>query len=226
MSAPSSYQFDLPDKGRPADASVTEAWYPGIQKTWEKCTSSRSFDAILGLRAIVIHATAGGSSDGAASVMRDGKASFHWLVPDEDEPQHGKLVWACAPEARAAWHVNNACSHPDVNGGAKRVNHWSLGIELVNTQKSSDGYSDWQVQATAQIIRYCWAKYPNLRHVVSHAKLDPARRTDPGPQFPWARFRQLVLAGSGNDGVPAAAARKLPPATTTRRHPAAGCCMG
>ncbi len=55
--------------------------------------------------------------------MRDDNASFHWLLPDEDEPQHGQLVWACAPEARAAWHVRNACSHPDVNSGATKVNH-------------------------------------------------------------------------------------------------------
>jgi N-acetyl-anhydromuramyl-L-alanine amidase AmpD len=54
--------------------------------------------------------------------MRDGAASFHWLVPDEDEQQHGQLVWACAPEARAAWHVRNSCRHPDVNGNARRVN--------------------------------------------------------------------------------------------------------
>jgi hypothetical protein len=29
---------------------------------------------------------------------------------------------------------------------------------------------------------------------VSHAKLDPDRRTDPGKLFPWDSFRELVLA--------------------------------
>ncbi len=28
------------------------------------------------------------------------------------------------------------------------------------------------------------AKYPNLKHVVSHAKLEPIRRSDPGKFFP------------------------------------------
>ncbi len=73
------------------------------------------------------------------------------------------------------------------------MNHWSLGIEVVNSQAVSDGFSDWQVEITAQIVRYCWAKYPNLKDVVSHAKLDPDRRTDPGSRFPWARFKELVL---------------------------------
>lgn len=217
------YQFDLPRKGRPADVVLAEAWYPGIREYWEGCTTRRSVDAILGIRAVVIHATAGGSSAGAASVMKNKVASFHWLVPDEDEPQHGSLVWACAPEARAAWHVRNGASHPDVNGGATRVNHWSLGIEVVNRQ-SADPFSDWQVQATAQIIRHCWAKYPNLAHIVSHAKLDPTRRSDPGADFPWARFKELVLAG-GDDRLPALALKAVP--TSRLRAASSGaCCKG
>ena len=127
MPNPATYQFNLPQRGRPSDVMLNEVWYPGIQAYWEHSTSSRIFDAILGIKAVVIHATAGSSSAGAISVMRDGKASFHWLLPDEDEPQHGQLVWACAPEARAAWHVRNACSHPGINDGADKVNHWSLG---------------------------------------------------------------------------------------------------
>ena len=177
----------------------------------------------MGIKAVVIHATAGGSSEGAVSVMRDGHASFHWLVPDEDEKAHGKNVWACAPEARAAWHVQNSKFSPDINGGALRVNHWSLGIEVVNNETAGDPFSDWQVQATAQIVRHCWAKYPNLRHIVSHAKLDPARRVDPGANFPWDKFKQLVLEG-GADGIPRSVAATRPAQTITREFGQRGCC--
>ena len=223
MANPRDYQFDLPSSGRPADVGLPEFWYPGIRDYWERSTSSRIFDAILGVRAVVIHATAGGSSSGAVSVMRDGKASFHWLVPDEDEPQHGQLVWACAPEARAAWHVRNAAHHPDVNGDARKVNHWSLGIEVVNTQVN-DPFSDWQVAITAQIVRYCWAKYPNLKHIVSHAKLDPNRRSDPGSGFPWAEFKRQVLQGQ-ETGVPALATAATDAADVVA-PPNADCCEG
>ncbi len=201
MAHPKTYHFNLPANKRPEHAAIVEKWYPGIQQYWDRSTSSRIFDPIFGIKAVVIHATAGGSSAGAVSVMRDGKASFHWLVPDEDEPQHGQLVWACAPEARAAWHVRNAAHHPDINSDATKVNHWSLGIEVVNNQSTGDTFSDWQVEATARIVRYCWAKYPNLVHVVSHAKLDPERRTDPGANFPWSRFKTMVL-GLPADAVP------------------------
>ncbi|HSX61490.1 MAG TPA: N-acetylmuramoyl-L-alanine amidase [Tahibacter sp.] len=222
MGNPQAYQFDLPATGRPQDVALPEFWYPGIQAFWERSTSSRIFDAILGVRAIVIHATAGSSSAGAVSVMRDGKASFHWLVPDENEPQHGQLVWACAPEARAAWHVRNAVGHPQVNGGTTRVNHWSLGVEVVNTQ-AGDPFSAWQVAITANIVRYCWAKYPNLRHVVSHARLDPARRSDPGTAFPWESFRQQVLDAATSGALPPSVAHAADAASVSGGEHA--CCQ-
>jgi N-acetylmuramoyl-L-alanine amidase len=210
MADPRSYHFTLPKSRRPGEVTLVEPWYPGVQPFWPHCTTRRSVDPILGVVAVVIHATAGSSSAGAVSVLKraEGAASFHWLVPDEDEPQHGQLVWACVPEALAAWHVRNAASHPDVNGGARRVNHWSLGIEVVNAQVD-DAFSEWQLEATARIVRYCWAKYPNMTHVVSHAKLDPTRRSDPGAHFDWDRFRHLVLDG-GDDPVPDLVSRATP----------------
>jgi len=92
--------------------------------------------------------------------------------------------------------VRNSRFHADVNNGRKYVNYWSLGVEIVNTQDPgvTDPYSDWQVKQAAELVRYAWSKYPDLVDVVSHAKLDPERRVDPGARFPWDRFRELVLA--------------------------------
>jgi N-acetylmuramoyl-L-alanine amidase len=146
-------------------------------------------------------------------------------VPDKDEPQHGRSIRACAPEAPAAWDVRNSVSHPAVNAGEKRVNHWSLGIEVVNAQVH-DRFSAWQVEITARIVRYCWAKYPNLRHVVSHARPGPTRPSDPGAGLPWARLRQLVLTG-GDDGVPPVGRIALPARQVrTARTSVGGACPG
>lgn len=218
-----NYYFTLPKSKRPNEVVLNEPWYPGVQPYWSNCTTKRSVDPIMGVVAVVIHATAGSSSAGAISVMKrsNNPASFHWLVPDEDEPQHGELVWACVPEALAAWHVRNAVSHPDVNDGETRVNHWSLGIEVVNRQEN-DPFSSWQVEATARIVRYCWAKYQNLTYVVSHAKLDPTRRTDPGTQFDWERFKSLVL-NSEAEPVPMLVRRAIP-LSKVKTTKSARCC--
>ena len=218
MDNPITYQFDLPADGKPADVIINEVWYPGIQEIWPSCSTSRIFDPIYGVKAVVIHATAGSSSEGAISVMRDEHASFHWLVPAKDEPQHGNTVWACVPEARAAWHVLNTCHNPDVNDDKQMVNHWSLGIEVVNSQKAGDSFSSWQVEATAQIVRYCWAKYPNLKYIVSHAKLDPERRSDPGPAFPWQHFKDLIL-GMAPDARVAAMVSNARPVSDIKIQP-------
>jgi len=193
MRDPQKYQLDLPRDRRPSPIKLEEMLHPGVKKTWPKCTDIRSVDPIDGIKAVVIHATAGSTSPGAVSVMIAGRASFHWLVPSEIEKQHGRYVWACVPEDLAAWHVRKDKSHPDVYAGKNNVNHWSLGIEVVNTQKDSDHFSEWQIYMTALIVQYCWAKYPKLEYIVSHAKLDPERRTDPGVNFPWERFKDLVL---------------------------------
>ena len=224
MANPRTYRFTLPTNGRADDVALDEFWYPGIRKFWEFASTRRSVDPILGIKAVVIHATAGSSSEGAVSVIRAGNASFHWLVPDENEAQHGDFVWACIPEARAAWHVRNGCSHPSVNDGATRANHWSLGIEMVNSQVQ-DAFSDWQVKATADIVRYCWAKYPNLKHVVSHAVLDPARRSDPGTHFDWDHFKDLVLRGSSRLPMSIAKARSASSVRAAHKKDAAHLCF-
>ena len=81
------------------------------------------------------------------------------------------------------------------------ADHWTLGVEIVNRQNLdnyTDPYSQWQVEMAAQVVRYCWAKYPNLRWVFSHAAIDPRDRADPGRQFPWAQFCDMVLSGVGS----------------------------
>ena len=225
MSHPKHWHFELPKAGRPDPFPIAERWYPGVREHWEQSTSSRIYDSLTGVRGIVIHATAGSSSQGAMSVMKAHKASWHWLVPDEDEAQHGKFVWACAPERRAAWHVRNSQSHSALWGGRNKINHWTLGIELVNHQQQPvDPYSQWQVDATAEIVRYCWAKYPNLQYVFSHAMVDPDRRSDPGEQFPWDDFEYKVKSGQAIAqellvaGVP-------PMAQLEANSKASSCCM-
>lgn len=146
MGIPTTYQFDLPEHGRPDLFTLEQEWYPGVRDFWTNTTSNRNVDAICGVETIVIHATAGSSSTSAMSVMKAKRASWHWLVPDEDELQHGHFVWVCVPEWMAAWHVLDTKSHLDVGGDRDCINQRSLGIEIVNAQAPADTFSDWQIQ--------------------------------------------------------------------------------
>jgi N-acetylmuramoyl-L-alanine amidase len=203
MGDPTTYLFDLSDAERPAPVPLEEQVYSKIQWFNAHRASKRLYNPVTGIEGIVIHATAGGSTSGALSWWErpDGaKASAHWIVPDEDEAAHGKSVLAVVYEALAAWHVRNTKTHP-LLGNRTRINHWTLGIEVVNRQTGHDPFSDWQIEATAAITRYCWAKYPNFRYVFSHALVDPGRRNDPGPDFDWARFETLVRGDSSNSAA-------------------------
>lgn len=197
MPNPEEYHFQLPPwQGAPLPEPPS-SWFPGIKEHIDACTSSRTAESDGKIRAFVIHATAGSSSSGAMSVMFKHQASWHWLIPDENEAEHERRVWICSPESRAAWHVRNSRFHPDVNNGSRFVNYWSLGVEIVNAQKN-DPFSDWQVRQAAALVRYAWSNYAHLKDVVSHAKLDPDRREDPGSDFPWERFKKLVLEGDAS----------------------------
>ena len=65
MGGPATYHFDLDSALRPAHAPLEERWWPGIRDAALKASSARIYDPIKGVRAVVIHATAGSSSAGA-----------------------------------------------------------------------------------------------------------------------------------------------------------------
>ena len=198
MANPKSFHFRLPPRQRPPFVPLKEELHPSFHWLTENRSRSRGRDVYRVIDTIVLHATAGYATQHAVDTWRTVKASAHWIVPDENEPQHGHFVWATVAEAKAAYHVGNVDYEPHLGAGTN-VNNRSLGIEIVNTQNVQDyedPYSEWQINATANIVLYAWSKYPNLKHVISHAKLDPRRRSDPGKNFPWQQFKEQVLTHS------------------------------
>jgi len=200
MADPNTFHFTLPANNRPPLSELSEQLHPAFPFLTANRARSRGRDVFEVIDTVVIHATAGFATQHAVDTWRTVRASAHWIVPDEDEPQHEQFVWATVAEAKAAIHVRDVINvRRTVLGAGPNVNNRSLGVEIVNTQNVQDfrdQYSRWQVTATARIVLYAWAKYPNLKHVISHGKLDPGRRVDPGRQFPWDDFRQAVLSHS------------------------------
>ncbi len=198
MANPKTFHFRLPKNQRPPFIPLQEELHPSFLWLTENRARSRGRDVYTVIDTIVLHATAGYATQHAVDTWMQHKASAHWIIADENEPQHGHFVWATVAEAKAAYHVGNVDYETHLGAGVN-VNNRSLGIEIVNTQNVegyTDSYSQWQINAAANIVLYAWAKYPNLKHVISHAKLDPNRRSDPGKNFPWKHFKEQVLSHS------------------------------
>lgn len=198
MTDPQEYHFYLPKDKRPQFNPLKEEVHPSFEWLTNNRSRSRGADVFQVIDTIVIHATAGYSTQHVIDTWKNRKASAHWIIPDEDEPQHEHFVWATVAEAKAAFHVGDVDYEKHLGKGTN-VNNRSLGIEIVNTQdvqNYTDPYSTWQIESTAKIITYAWGKYPNLKHVISHAKLDPTRRSDPGRNFPWEKLKELVISHS------------------------------
>jgi N-acetyl-anhydromuramyl-L-alanine amidase AmpD len=229
MASATSFYFALPAAERPSSPiALNEQRVPDYQWFDDNRSRGRGANPVSAVTTVVIHATAGYATQHALDNWRTRQASAHWIVPDEDEDQHGEFVWAVVSETLGAFHVKNSMTHSDI-GGVTGVNKYSLGIEIVNTQdvqNYTDSYSDWQVQQTAMIVRYAWAKYPNLQHVISHARLDPANRGDPGSNFPWDDFRALVFSGASDVGPLTLAANTTPIGNFPHIDPkkGGGCC--
>ncbi|MDR5866656.1 1,6-anhydro-N-acetylmuramyl-L-alanine amidase AmpD [Halomonas koreensis] len=99
------------------------------------------------------------------------------------------------PFHERAWHAGRSRWR---DGDAERVglNDFAVGIELEGDEVSP--YTAAQYRALVAATRALLAGYPALtpERITGHAHVAPLRKTDPGPAFDWAYFRQC-LAGAG-----------------------------
>lgn len=86
-----------------------------------------------------------------------------------------------------AWHAGQSCFN-----GREACNDFSIGIELEGTDETP--YTDEQYQHLVAITRAIQKAYPAivLDNIQGHADIAPGRKTDPGPAFDWARYRQAI----------------------------------
>ena len=135
---------------------------------------------------IVIHATQQDSAEASLDTLRSrnaqGRVSAHYLIG-----RNGK-VYQLVSERKRAWHAGGGSW-----GNITDLNSASIGIELDNDGASE--YPEQQIQALIVLLGdLCSRLDIPPRQVIAHADLAPARKTDPGPRFPW---RTLAQAGFG-----------------------------
>jgi N-acetyl-anhydromuramoyl-L-alanine amidase len=97
--------------------------------------------------------------------------------------------------ADRAWHAGQSNYQ-----GRAACNDFSVGVELEGADTLP--YEATQYEALAAVVAALCAAYPRLSadRLVGHSDIAPGRKTDPGPAFDWARYRDILasqpLAGS------------------------------
>jgi AmpD protein len=109
------------------------------------------------------------------------RVSAHALVR-----RSGELVQYVGFDDRA-WHAGVSRFR-----GRQRCNDFSVGIELEGVDDRP--YETVQYRVLADLTRSLMRAYPAIDpgRIVGHSDIAPGRKTDPGPIFDWAYFRNLL----------------------------------
>jgi AmpD protein len=106
------------------------------------------------------------------------RVSAHFLIR-----RSGELL-QFVPCTKRAWHAGVS-----VWCGRERCNDYSIGIELEGTDDVP--YTGAQYRVLAELARALQSAYP-IAGIAGHCDIAPARKTDPGPSFDWARLRNSI----------------------------------
>lgn len=103
------------------------------------------------------------------------RVSSHFLVRrDASVVQFVSLL-------KRAWHAGVSEFQ-----GRTACNNFSVGIEFEGCD--TDRFTDAQIAQSVELISAIQAAMRTLRWIAGHSDIAPGRKTDPGPNFPWAEF--------------------------------------
>ena len=111
------------------------------------------------------------------------KVSAHILIRRDGE------LLQFVPFHKRAWHAGQSRFQ-----GREACNDFSLGIELEGDDHTP--YAPVQYAVLAGVTHALMQVYPGISpaHIVGHSDVAPDRKTDPGPAFDWARFRDVLAS--------------------------------
>lgn len=153
---------------------------------------SPNFDErTLPISLLILHYTGMETGEAALERMRDAdaKVSAHYMVEED-----GRIFQLVDEESRA-WHAGVSEWQGETN-----INSNSIGIEIVNgghdhpnTDGSLPDFPDVQINAVIALSKDIMKRHGELT-LLGHSDIAPARKIDPGENFPW---QGLAAAGLG-----------------------------
>ncbi len=86
-----------------------------------------------------------------------------------------------------AWHAGVSCFQ-----GVESCNDFSIGIELEGTDDTP--FEDAQYARLVELTQVIMNTYPHITpdNIVGHSDIAPGRKTDPGPEFDWHRYKKTI----------------------------------
>jgi hypothetical protein len=169
--------------GTRSKASVQAADYPGA--IWNPaCTCNYQTGRTQAITTIVIHVTQG-SYAGTISWFKDPAAqvSAHYVIRSSD----GQITQMVA-EKDTAWHARSA-------------NPFAIGIEHEGYVDQPSWFTDAMYRSSAALTSNIAGRrgIPKDRdHIKGHSEMPGNDHTDPGPNWNWDYYMQLVNGGDPN----------------------------
>jgi AmpD protein len=115
------------------------------------------------------------------------RVSAHCLIR-----RNGEVV-QYVPFDKRAWHAGVS-----TYAGRGNCNDFSIGIELEGTDNLA--YTTEQYLSLAEVSRSVMRHYPvTPERITGHSDIAPDRKTDPGPEFNWQYYRQLLSPRTDGD---------------------------
>lgn len=133
---------------------------------------------------IVLHATAGPTLEGCTKWFQadESKVSSHYTLGKD-----GSLVQNVSTFNRA-WHAG---ASKDIEG-REGVNHFSVGIEIVNVNDGKDPYTEAQYEVLDNLLAVLLRRFPTIKYITSHEYIatPKGRKNDP-KGFDWTRLKRF-----------------------------------
>lgn len=109
------------------------------------------------------------------------KVTSHLLIRRDGE------ILQFVPFLKRAWHAGASAFQ-----GREACNDFSIGVEIEGADDVA--YAPIQYTRLAEVTRALMQAYPGITpsHIVGHSDVAPGRKTDPGPAFDWARYRDVL----------------------------------
>ncbi|NBD09850.1 MULTISPECIES: N-acetylmuramoyl-L-alanine amidase [Corallococcus] len=171
-------------------------WRPAPTTNYGTRTTGAAGDPSM----IIIH-TCEGSYSSCWSWLTNTAAgvSAHYVVNES-----GSEISQLVREANRAYHIgaNYDCtlnSNKECWLNGTQSNHFTIGIEH-GGYASQTSFPAGQIDASAKLscdIARDNAILKDSYHIVAHGKLQPATRTDPGPNWPWSSYLSKINSYCG-----------------------------